>query len=40
MSVWQYMALVEGYIKANKPDDPGKMTASEADEMWEWLQGR
>lgn len=39
MSVWQFMATVEGYVKANSPDD-GKLTSPEVDEMWAWLQSK
>lgn len=39
MSMWQFMAAVDGYIKANTPDD-GKMTEPEVDELWDWLQSK
>lgn len=37
MSLWQFQAAVDGYVKAHSPDD-GKMTASEVDDVWKWLQ--
>jgi hypothetical protein len=37
MSVWQYMAAVDGFVQANSPDD-GRMSASEADDLWDWMQ--
>lgn len=39
MSMWQYAAAIEGYIKANTPDD-GKMSSAEVDEVWQWMQER
>jgi hypothetical protein len=37
MSMWQYMAAIDGYIAANSPDDKG-MTAKEADDIWDFIQ--
>lgn len=39
MSMWQFMAAVDGYVKANTPDD-GSLSESEIDELWEWLQSK
>ncbi len=36
--MWEYMAAIEGYVKANSPDD-GKMSSAEVDDVWQWLQG-
>lgn len=36
MSVWQYMSVVEGYIKANSTDD-GRLSAKEKDDLADWL---
>lgn len=38
MSVWQYMAAIDGYIKANSSDD-GELSAAEIDDLWKWLSG-
>lgn len=38
MSMWQYMAALNGYIKANSSDEPGKLTESEKDELWDWVK--
>lgn len=35
--MWQYMAAVDGYAKANAADD-GKLSAQEVDDVWQWLQ--
>lgn len=40
MSMWQFMAAVEGYIKANTPEDDGKLGSKEADELWEWMKAK
>ena len=37
MSVWQFMAAVEGYVKANTPKDNGKLTGAEKDDLAGWL---
>ena len=39
MSMWQFMATVEGYVKANAQDD-GKMSSAEVDDVWDWLQSK
>ena len=36
MSVWQYMSAVDGYIRANSPDD-GRLSAKEKDDLADWL---
>lgn len=36
MSVWQFLAASEGYIKANSPEDGG-LSEKEKDELWDWL---
>lgn len=37
MSVWQYMAALEGYIAANTPEDDKGLTKAEEDDLAEWL---
>ncbi|MBA8838176.1 hypothetical protein [Ochrobactrum sp. RH2CCR150] len=40
MSMWQFMAAVDGYVKANSTDDGG-LSQKEKDELWEWVsEGR
>lgn len=36
MSMWQYMAALDGYIAANSPEDKG-MTVTEADDIWNFI---
>lgn len=37
MSVWQYMAALDGYIDANTPDEDKGLSKQEADELADWL---
>lgn len=37
MSVWQYVAAVEGYQKAHDPKGDGKLAPDEVDDIAEWL---
>lgn len=38
MSMWQFMAAVDGYVKAQGGGE--KMSNKEADELFEWLQAK
>ena len=38
MTVWQYMAAVDGYVKANSSEGGDKLGADEIDELWEWVK--
>lgn len=40
MSVWQYLAAVDGFIAANNPDAAKSLSASESDELFEWLESK
>jgi len=41
MSVWEYMAALEGYAKAHNPDpNGGGLSETEKDELWELVQER
>lgn len=37
LSMWEFMAALEGYVKANSLDG-GKMTSAEVDDVWTWMQ--
>ena len=37
MSVWQYMAALDGYIAANFSEDAKGLSAKEEDELAHWL---
>ncbi|MDX3929254.1 MAG: hypothetical protein QHC90_26065 [Shinella sp.] len=38
MSMWQFMAALDGYIRAQNGVE--KMTNAEADDLWQWLQSK
>ena len=38
MSMWQYFAALHGYIDANTPKDGNKLTDSQADELFDWIE--
>lgn len=37
MSVWKFMAALEGFVKANTPKDNGKLSSAEKDELFDWI---
>lgn len=37
MSLWQFLAAVEGYAKAHSSDEG--LSEKEADELWEMVKG-
>lgn len=37
--MWQFMAAVDGYVKANSTHDGG-LNQAEKDELWKWLSER
>lgn len=37
MSVWQYMAALDGYIAANSTEDDKGLTKAEEDDLAAWL---
>lgn len=40
MSVFEYLAALDGFAEANNPDAGGKLSDSEKDELWEFINGR
>lgn len=41
MSLFQYQAAIDGYVEAHSSDDgAGKLSESDADEIWDWMQDR
>lgn len=40
MSMWQYLAAVEGYVKANSAEDSKGLSSREADDLWEWMKAK
>lgn len=39
MSMWQFAAALDGYVKANGGGEE-KMSNAEADDLWTWLQSK
>lgn len=40
MSVWQFMAAVDGVIKANSSEDKKSLSKSEANDVWKFMQAK
>jgi hypothetical protein len=43
MSFWLFEQVIEGYTEAHSIDDPndkGKLSEEEADELWAWMEER
>lgn len=38
MSVFEYLAALDGFSEANNPEQPGKLSEVEKEELFEWLQ--
>lgn len=38
--MWQFMAAVDGYVKANTPENERGLSEKEKDELWEFVIGR
>ena len=37
MSVWQYVAAVEGFANANDPDADKRLSEADATALFEWV---
>ena len=37
MSMWQFQAALEGYLKANTAEDAGALSDAEKNDLAEWL---
>jgi hypothetical protein len=35
--MWKYMAAIDGYVKANTPEDKQGLSGKEKDELWEMV---
>ena len=35
--MWQYMAAIDGYVKANSTEDDKALSSKEKDDLWDWL---
>jgi hypothetical protein len=39
MSMWQFLAALEGFQNANDPDADKALSTQERDELWDWIKG-
>jgi len=39
MSMWQYFAALDGFVKGNNPDDGKSLSDKEKEALWEWIEG-
>ena len=39
LSVFEYLAALDGFAAANDADGDKKLSESEKDELWTWLNG-
>jgi hypothetical protein len=39
LSIWQYRMALDGYVKANTPDD-GSLTKAEEDQLWAMVEAK
>lgn len=39
MSIWEFFAYVDGYIKAHGSAEGG-LTKEEQDAIWQWMEGQ
>jgi len=39
MSMWQFMAALDGYAKHHDPEAAKKLTAGEKEDLWVFVQG-
>lgn len=37
MSMWRFMAALDGWSQAHNPDGDNGLSAQEADDLWEWV---
>ena len=38
MSMWQFFASFNGYVAANSPKEGNKLSESEAEELFDWIE--
>ena len=40
MTIWQYLAAVDGVIRANSIEDKKALSKKEADDIWKYLEAK
>lgn len=38
MSVWQYMATIDGFLDANSSEENKGLSSTERDELWDFVE--
>ena len=38
ISMWQFLAVAEGWATAHEHPEPGSISNKEQDDIWEWMQ--
>ena len=38
LSIFEYLAVLDGFIDANDPNGHKKLSETERDDLWEWLE--
>jgi len=38
-SPFEYLAALDGFIEANDPESDKKLSESEKDDLWTWIEG-
>lgn len=38
LSIFEYLAALDGFIEMNDPEGDKKLAESEKDDLWQWLQ--
>jgi hypothetical protein len=38
MTVWEFIAVADHWMEAHDTGDDRKLSAAEADEIWDWMQ--
>lgn len=36
--MWQFQNAIEGYVRANDPEAGKRLSASEEEDLWQWMQ--
>lgn len=38
MSMWQFLAAVDGYVKANSSEESGALSEADKDDLWDMIK--
>jgi hypothetical protein len=40
LSIFEYLAALDGFVDANDTDGDKKLSSDEKNDLWDWLQGK